>query len=298
MPSENLPARWSATEERPTSSSTSSTRVARSGWSGPASTGGRARSDRGGWPWPRAAHPLPERPDEVVVAASVDGDRASVGRIEAHDHAHGRGLSRAIGSEETRDVSRFDIEVEGVYSKFVPVALCQPPGLDGVLALVAGPLPSSRDRGDFTVCVADCQLARFGRGPVLWPALPPDRSMPSEPQNEPNDGGDKENQHDNPEPMAPVPRSDQCRGRLFRALPAPGSERLRRRTRRLFGACKVRLPAERWRYARMRTCSPSPRASRSAKRLAKARLRARSVAGRRFCESPLAGPRGSRCHGR
>ena len=48
------------------------------------------------------------------------------------------------------------------------------------------------------MCVADCQLARFGRGWSYGLRSLLIAPTPSEPQNEPDDGGDKENQHDNP----------------------------------------------------------------------------------------------------
>ena len=68
---------------------------------------------------------LAQRPGQVVVAAAVDGDTAAVGAVEPHDHAHGGGLARAVGTEETRDLAGPDVEGQAVDGQRGAVALGQ-----------------------------------------------------------------------------------------------------------------------------------------------------------------------------
>jgi hypothetical protein len=59
----------------------------------------------------------------VPEASPIDADRAAVGGIEAHDHAHRGGLALAIGAEKARDPSRLDLKGQVVHCSLVLVVL-------------------------------------------------------------------------------------------------------------------------------------------------------------------------------
>lgn len=68
---------------------------------------------------------LLERCGVLRVAAAVDGGRAAGRRVQADDHAHGRGFSGAVGAEESGDLTRLDGEAQSVDGCLVPVPLGQ-----------------------------------------------------------------------------------------------------------------------------------------------------------------------------
>lgn len=59
------------------------------------------------------------------IGTPVNADRPTGGRVQPHDHPHGRGLARSVGPEEAGDPSRFDRERKAVDSGRLPEALGQ-----------------------------------------------------------------------------------------------------------------------------------------------------------------------------
>ena len=53
---------------------------------------------------------LAEGERQVVEASAVDGGRARIRRIEAHDDAHRGGLARAVRPEEPGHLPGLDVE--------------------------------------------------------------------------------------------------------------------------------------------------------------------------------------------
>ena len=131
MPSEKLPRRRPATSCRPTSASTSSTRL----------RGMRllcARHQR----WASARRPpcaaLASRSAPTSysgnavlgVGAAVHRDRAAGRAVEAEDQAHRGGLAGAVGAEEAGDPAGRDVEVEMVDGGRRPVPFREAACLD------------------------------------------------------------------------------------------------------------------------------------------------------------------------
>lgn len=64
------------------------------------------------------------------VESAVDQGRAAGRRVQAHDHSHGGGLARPVGSQESGDLSRWGGETQVVHRRPVPVPLGQPANFD------------------------------------------------------------------------------------------------------------------------------------------------------------------------
>ncbi len=71
-----------------------------------------------------------QRPAQLAEADAVDGGGARVGHVEAQDHAHRRGLARAVRAEEAGDHARGDAEAETVDGHSLAIALGQSCGDD------------------------------------------------------------------------------------------------------------------------------------------------------------------------
>ena len=189
MPSEYLPARRSATAVSPTRSRTSSTRPSGISLVWARIAGGCGRCGRGGTPWHRAGR----RPRGAASAARRSGavhhGAPGIGRVEAHDHAHGGRLAGAVGAEEAGDDTRGDREAEVVDRQGLAVALRQSVGDDHDAGSFRGPCrPQSqhapgRHQGEcrYRASGAGATPSLFERaghrGGTSWARIsPPDRS--------------------------------------------------------------------------------------------------------------------------
>jgi len=115
----NFPARWRATAESPTTSSTSSTRLSPMCSTRRASEGVPGRCDRvDRLCLQQRAHLVQSQGSRVMP--SVHRHVTGVRCVETHDHAHGRRLACAVGAEESRHDAGRTLKLSWFTASFEP----------------------------------------------------------------------------------------------------------------------------------------------------------------------------------